>query len=464
LVLAARNVMLSLMSSSPANRWTNPSVRRLLESGDAGDPAEFIAAKARDVALKAMEAGWTGPPFDPFELAARLGVSVVARSEVADARLTMAERGPRIEFNPSRRAARVRFSVAHELAHLLFDDFADQVRERHIADPTEGDDWQLEMLCNVAASEFLMPAGAFPQEQADDLSLTHLLDLRTQYGVSTEAVVRRAVRLTDSPAAVVVASREEDGGARIDYITASRGWRPPVESGWKTPTESILRRVTAVGYSVDGHEDWNGHRLHIQVVGVPPYGGHRFPRIIGVLTPDGEDDLVQGAGITYVRGDATTPQISGPTIIAHVVNNEARSWGGRGFAVALARQHPEVHEDYQVWVREGRPSLGSVHWTETRDGLTVASMVAQGGYGTDGRQRLRLGALHQCLQSVAATAREMGASVHMPLVGTGHGGARWDTIRDLILDDLCAAGIPAQVYVLPEATMPADYESQLSLI
>jgi Zn-dependent peptidase ImmA (M78 family)/O-acetyl-ADP-ribose deacetylase (regulator of RNase III) len=452
------------MSPAPAIDWTNRSVQRLLEGSPTRDPTEVIAAKAQEVALQAMEDGWEGPPFDPFALAVRLGVTVVARNDVADARLTVTGAGPRVEFNPSRRTARVRFSVAHELAHLLFDDAAEQVRERHTPEPGAGDDWQLEMLCNIGASEFLMPAGSFPKERVNDLSLNHLLDLRAEYGVSTEAVVRRAVRLTDRPAAVFVATREDDGGARIDYATGSRSWRAPISTGWTTPVESVLRRVTAVGYSVDGHETWNHHDLYVQVVGVPPYGGHRFPRIVGMLSPDREEDQVDGARITYVRGDATRPQFTAPAVLAHVVNNQARSWGGRGFAAALAQQRADVHANYRTWFGGQRPSLGSVHCSETEDGLVVASMVAQAGYGEDARERLRLGALHRCLKLVAETAVRRQATVHMPLIGTGYGGARWAAVRDLILDDLCAAGVPVNIYVLPEATMPDEIQPQLSLL
>jgi Zn-dependent peptidase ImmA (M78 family)/O-acetyl-ADP-ribose deacetylase (regulator of RNase III) len=452
------------MDAAPGTRWTNASVQRLLESAHSTDPTEVIAAKAQHLALSAMEEGWEGPPFDPFALAGRLGVAVVARNDVADARLSMTESGPRIEFNPGRRPARVRFSLAHELAHLLFEDFAEQVRERHDTDPRHGDDWQLEMLCNIGASEFLMPVGAFPKERIDDLSLSHLLDVRSEYQVSTEAVLRRAIRLTDRPAAVFVATREEDGSARIDYATSSRSWRSPVQGGWRSSEESVLRRVTAVGYSVDNHERWNSSDLYVQAVGVPPYGGHRFPRIVGLLTPDDESATSGGAGIGYVRGDATQPDVTGAAVLAHVVNNAARAWGGHGFAAALATRRPEVHDDYQAWVAHERPRLGAVHWSKTEAGLEVASMVAQAGYGEGSAHRLRLGALQQCLSDVAVRARAEGATVHMPLIGTGYGGGRWAAVRDLVLDTVCSEGVPVKVYVLPEATMPQDVDSQLSLL
>lgn len=456
--------MLRGMAGADDSQWTNVSVRRLLEAVDSSDPASVIGRKAQTVALDAMEAGWIGPPFDPFELAAYMGVTVVARQNVEDARLTVTDDVRRIEFNPSRQMSRIRFSVAHELAHLLFDDVAEQVRERHAPDPTVDDTWQLEMLCNVGASEFLMPAGAFPQERVEDLSLNHLLDLRAQFGVSTEAVLRRAVRLTEQPAAMFVATRHARDSASIDYVTSSRSWTSPVRSGFHAPADSVLGRVTAVGFTRDGTEQWNGHDVHVQAVGVPPYGGHRYPRVIGLITPVASADRSFGAGIRYVRGDATQPEAKPGDILAHVVPAKVRGWGGRGFAASLRSQRRDVHDQFASWAASTGTQLRTVHWAQAADGLQVASMVAQAGFGSDQKARLSLGALHRCLLTVGDRVSVSGGTVHMPLIGTGYGGVRWPVVRDLVLDDLCARGVAVTVYVRPDAVMPGEADAQLSLL
>lgn len=46
--------------------WTNPSVRRL--AGD-DDPFAVITRQAQALAIRAMDEGWSGPPFDPIALA-----------------------------------------------------------------------------------------------------------------------------------------------------------------------------------------------------------------------------------------------------------------------------------------------------------------------------------------------------------------------------------------------------------
>jgi len=111
-----------------AHRWTNPSVLRL--AGGA-DPVETIVRRARSVVTAALDDGWSGPPYDPIELARRLGVRVVGSDDVRDARTVAGDDGSlQIEFNPSRPRARIRYSIAHELAHTLFPDCSDHVRNR----------------------------------------------------------------------------------------------------------------------------------------------------------------------------------------------------------------------------------------------------------------------------------------------------------------------------------------------
>jgi O-acetyl-ADP-ribose deacetylase (regulator of RNase III) len=468
-ILGHRVLPSSSQSMSASIRWTHPSVRAFMRETGADDPVEEVTRKARGLTFEALESGWTGPPFDPFELADRGGVELVAREDLDDARLVLADGHPRIEFNPNRRPARIRFSVAHELGHLLFSDYGERPRHRGAA-PIErsADEWQLEMLCNRAAAEMLMPAGAFPQREAENLSLPHLLDLRAEFGVSTEALLNRVVKLTDRPTALFAAARADRPGGdfRVDYVVASRAWRPGISGGDHVPSTSVLGRCTAVGYADDRQEAWNtlDGDLHVQAVGIPPYPGDRFPRIVGLLTP-GAAVETHGADIRYVRGDATKPHADGPALIAHVVNDKAARWGGYGFAKALGRRYQEARASYAE--SAGNPqvrSLGAVQIDEAGPGLWIASMVAQAGYGEAVRPRLRLPALRGCLERLGHEALDRGADVHMPLIGTGQGGMRWATVRDIVLEEVCGRGVNVVVYVLPDSPMPSEEPRQASLL
>lgn len=438
-------------------RWTNPSVRAL--AGDR-DPVEVVGGLARNLVFDARERGWSGPPYDPFKLADQLGVHVVPVGDLEDARLVHANGDPRIEFNPNRPRARVRFSVAHELGHLLFPDVAEQVRYRSHSATRRGDDWQIELLCNLAAAEFLMPVGSLPELEGEALDINFLMALRAQYAVSTEALLLRLARLTPEPVFAFAAARIDPDSPhyRVDYAVGSRAWLDPGVRGsvWE---DGPLADCTAVGYTSRGTLSDTG--VHIECVGVPAYPGERYPRVAGFARP--LEDRPRAAALEYVHGDATDPRVDGKVVLAHVVNDEAKTWGGRGFAVALRGKRPEAHEQFRAWAEHG-VGLGDSHVAELDDGVSVFSMVAQKGYGNERRLRLRYRALETCLSDLGDFAAEQGATVHMPLIGTGQAGGDWPTIKELILGHVSSRGVKTTVYLLPGTPVPEpQMEYQMAL-
>src|SRR2546423_1872865 len=146
--------------------WTNPSVLLLARGAD---PIEAAGELAKQVTAAAVAEGLDGPPFDPFALAELLGLSLRARADVPDARIRADTVGVRstprsplsgfvsspaslvVEYNPTRPRGRLRYSVAHEIAHGLFPDVAGTVRHRTGTGALPGDAvddaWQLELLC-----------------------------------------------------------------------------------------------------------------------------------------------------------------------------------------------------------------------------------------------------------------------------------------------------------------------------
>lgn len=435
-----------------SGRWTHPSVVRLA-GGE--DPIEVIIRRARTIVLEAMDEGWSGPPFDPIELADRLGILVAARADIRDARVLPANgERVRIEYNPNRPAARVRYSLAHEIAHTLFPDCHEQMRNRLARPEIIGDEWQLEALCNLAAAEFLMPVGSLPHMAGEELSIERLMDLRQRFEVSAEALLIRAARLADDAVAAFCATRLEEGRDagryRIDYAIPSAQWSGPVPSSGLTPVGTVLGECTAIGFTAKAIEAWPGvPDAYLECVGIPPYPGATYPRVVGMLRARGQarSDLP----IHYVRGDATEPRGKGIKLIVHVVNDRTPRWGGRGFAAALARRYREVQEEFIAWAEADRARLrlGSVHILGVDAGLAVASMVAQRGYGPSPSPRIRYATLRDCLEKVVDAARERGASVHMPRIGTGEAGGSWMIVEELLTGTLVAAGVPVTVYDLP---------------
>lgn len=139
--------------------WTNESV---VAFAGQKDPVEVMEGKARTLALNAMDAGWDGPPFDPLALAQWLGIPIEARGDIPDARMVPMPDGVLIlEYKPMRPRGRLRFSIAHEIAHSQFSDCAAEVRNRGKTTTQAPDNWQLEVLCNIGAAELLMPLGCW---------------------------------------------------------------------------------------------------------------------------------------------------------------------------------------------------------------------------------------------------------------------------------------------------------------
>lgn len=442
----------SAAESSPT--WSNPSV--LAFAGDR-DPIDAVVERAREVVLSAVQDGWSGPPFDPIELASILDLRTIARDDLPDARVVPGQNGLEIQYNPSRPRGRLRYSIAHEISHTFFGDVGDRPRHRTAAGavPADDDGWQLELLCNIAAGELLVPSVALPAEDlaaaAEDIN--QLMVLRAAFDVSTEAMLRRVISVTPARITMFAAAPLAEGSGeprrfRIDYSHARS--TPAVERG-DIVESAVLAECTAVGFTAKGAEGWGAtqHSSVVQAVGIPPYPGSRLPRVVGTLS-DGEPHRPDGS-FTVVVGDAARPRGTGKRMIVHVVNNAARAFGGGGFANHLARTVPHSGETYRAWTiaRDDNLSLGNVHVVDLADDVSVASVVAQEGFGASAAPRLRYVALAQGLATVRAAAEARRASVHMPAIGTGMGGGLWKLIAPVIEEELCRQGIDVTVYVRP---------------
>ncbi|HEX2315805.1 MAG TPA: macro domain-containing protein [Thermomonospora sp.] len=152
--------------------------------------------------------------------------------------------------------------------------------------------------------------------------------------------------------------------------------------------------------------------------------------------------------LRIIKGDATSPQARGPKIIAHVCND--RGGWGKGFVLALSRRWPEPERDYRAWHRTRNTNdfgLGAVRLVQVRPDTWVANMVAQHGTRRGGGgPPIRYEAVDACLRVLADHALRLRASVHMPRIGCGLAGGRWEKIEPLIVQALSARDIPVTVY------------------
>ncbi|MEU3140174.1 macro domain-containing protein [Nocardiopsis alba] len=154
------------------------------------------------------------------------------------------------------------------------------------------------------------------------------------------------------------------------------------------------------------------------------------------------------SGLRILRGDATSPQASGPKIIAHVCNDQG-GWG-KGFVLAISRRWPEPERDYRAWYRERAHNdfeLGAVRLVQVEADTWVANMIGQHGMRRgSGGPPIRYEAVASCLRALAAHALELGATVHMPRIGCGLAGGKWERIQPLVERELLERGVRVTVY------------------
>jgi hypothetical protein len=130
--------------------------------------------------------------------------------------------------------------------------------------------------------------------------------------------------------------------------------------------------------------------------------------------------------ISYHRGDATQPDLSG--------------------RVVIAARHPLAKSRFQDWSRghsdtTARPfALGAIQWVGVGGDLGrrhrfsdrwVLNMVAQRGLRSEQNRRpLDLDALADCLDRLASDMDD--EVIAMPRIGCGLAGGTWDEIEPLV--------------------------------
>ena len=156
------------------------------------------------------------------------------------------------------------------------------------------------------------------------------------------------------------------------------------------------------------------------------------------------------ATMSEVKGDATQPHASGNKIIAHVCN-DLGGWG-KGFVVAVSKRWPEPEAAYRAWHKDRAQNdfaLGAIQLVQVEPYIWVANMVAQRGMKTGSKgPPIRYEAVRTCLRKLATEAKTLRAGVHMPRIGCGLAGGRWEEIEPIISDELIAQGVDVTVYDL----------------
>jgi O-acetyl-ADP-ribose deacetylase (regulator of RNase III) len=155
--------------------------------------------------------------------------------------------------------------------------------------------------------------------------------------------------------------------------------------------------------------------------------------------------------INYIVGDATNPVGDGNKIICHVCNTLG-AWG-RGFVLAISKRWAEPEKEYREWAKTGFSDwqdfeLGALQLVQVEDDIWIANLIGQEGIRgrTPKEPPIRYEAIRSGLKKLRNRAEMNRASVHMPRIGCGLAGGKWEEIEPIIQEELVDNGVPVIVY------------------
>lgn len=151
--------------------------------------------------------------------------------------------------------------------------------------------------------------------------------------------------------------------------------------------------------------------------------------------------------IQYTKGDATSPQSENNKIIVHICN-DIGGWG-KGFVMAISKRWKRPENQYREWFKSKDGfELGKVQFVQVEEDLWVANLIGQHKINKDenGNAPIRYDAIEDGLKEVAVFAKKNNASIHMPRIGCGLAGGKWEMIEPIVLKTLSNNDIEVVVY------------------
>lgn len=162
-------------------------------------------------------------------------------------------------------------------------------------------------------------------------------------------------------------------------------------------------------------------------------------------------ETTEKAELKIVKGDATNPIGEGNRIIIHICN-DIGAWGA-GFVLALSRKWSGPEKEYRKWSKGVYLlpfELGNVQFVKVEKDIWVANMIAQTGIRPDfrGKPPVRYEAIKDCFKEVREFAGEKLASIHMPRIGCGLAGGKWEKVEEIVRKELVKYNFTVIVYDL----------------
>ncbi len=164
-------------------KWTSAAAQRLLKL--AGNPSSVEAA-IEIIAARLLD-GIQCPPTDLDAIRPRLNITQFCAEGLAGSgELQRDGDGLKVIYSPSLSSTRKRFTIAHEMAHAVFESTGPKC-------PRVGA--ELERLCDKIAAEILMPKQIFLGRLGQEFSVKKILHLSQLFRASVSATAIRCAQL-----------------------------------------------------------------------------------------------------------------------------------------------------------------------------------------------------------------------------------------------------------------------------
>ena len=124
---------------------------------------------------------------------------------------------------------------------------------------------------------------------------------------------------------------------------------------------------------------------------------------------------------------------------ANIICHQTNTYGimGSGVAAEVKKRYPKVFNSYRKDFENGLLKLGYVNFTTAKQNQVIANMCGQDKFGYDGKQYTDYEAFRECCQTIVKLCRIIKSNtVAMPYkIGSDRGGADWDKIMDILLEE-----------------------------
>lgn len=218
------------------------------------DPKAIIRQLAREKVSAAKRRGWNGPAFCPKVLASLFGIRCkeVDKDIGGEGRILPYPDGKLwIEYRKGPIPERQRFTIFHELAHTLFPDFYEFLPHHHAAPRAPRDpDREFENLCDIAASEMLLPV----EDAAADVAALNIISfveferLSRRYKASIDATTHRFTELIEAVPCTVAFLTDQKGSNPgrgplwVKYCCRNQAFKGFIPTGTLPPAGSVAMR------------------------------------------------------------------------------------------------------------------------------------------------------------------------------------------------------------------------------